>query len=89
MRPDKPSYLVEVQGKIFVRARYMLWPAEERGVFDASQSQVHVQGGAQADSQVGVLPRKWERLRLEKEKKEKNRLQNVSSQPRWGKTLRI
>ena len=29
MRPDKLSYLVEIQGKMFVRARYMLRPAEE------------------------------------------------------------
>ena len=68
MRPDKLSYLIEVQGKMFVRACYMLWPVEEGGVFDASQSQV--QGGAQADSQVGVLPRRSERLKLQKEKEE-------------------
>ena len=31
MRPDKLSYLIEVQGKMFVRARYMLRPVEEGG----------------------------------------------------------
>ena len=66
MRPDKLSYLIEVQGKMLVRSRYMLRPTEEGGVFDASQSQV--QGGAQADSQVGVSPpRRSERLGLQKE----------------------
>ena len=68
MRPDKLSYLVETQGKMFVRARYMLRPAEKGGVIDTSQSQVQVQGGAQTDYQVGVLPRRLERLKLQKGK---------------------
>ena len=46
MRPDKVFYLVDVQGKMFIRARYILRPAEERGVIEASQSQAQVQGGA-------------------------------------------
>ena len=50
----------------------MLRPAEERRVSDAFQSQVQDQGGAQADSKVGVLPWRSERLRLQNEKKEEN-----------------
>ena len=41
MRPDKLSYLIEVQGKMFVRARYMLRPVEEGGVF-SNQDQLKV-----------------------------------------------
>ena len=33
IRPDKFSYLVDVDGKVFVRARHMLRPAEKGGVF--------------------------------------------------------
>ena len=42
MRPDKHSYLIEVQGKVFVRARYMLRPVEEGRVI---LNQDQVQGG--------------------------------------------
>ena len=66
IRPDKLSYLIEIQGKMFAKARYMLQPVEEGGVSDASQCQVQVQGGAQAASQEGVLPRRSERLKLQK-----------------------
>ena len=85
MRPDKLSYLKDVQGKLFVRARYMLRPVEGGGVpdSDAFQSQVQVQGGAQADSKVGVLPRRSEK------RKKKIQLQNVPSQRRCSKTPRV
>ena len=53
MRPDRLSYLVDVDGKFYVRARHMLRPAKKGGVF---VSQVQDQGGAQADAEVGVLP---------------------------------
>ena len=68
MRPDKLSYLVDIEGKMLVRARYMLRPEEERGVLDASQ--VQVQGGAQVSAQEGVFPRRSERIKLQKEKEE-------------------
>ena len=70
IRPDKLSYLIDIEGKMFIRARYMLWPVEEGGVSDACQSQVQVQGGAQAACQEGVLPRRSERLKLQKGKEE-------------------
>ena len=67
MRPDKLSYLIDVEGKILVRARHMLRSAEKGGIFDASQ--VQVQGGAQAESEVGVFPRRSERLKAKKDQK--------------------
>ena len=39
MRPDKLSYLIEFQGKMFVRARYILRPVKEGGIF-LNQDQV-------------------------------------------------
>ena len=58
MRPDKLSYLVDVNGKIFVRSQHMSRPAKKGGVFG-----VQVQGGAQTNAEVGVLPRRSERLK--------------------------
>ena len=70
IRPDQLSYLIDIEGKMFIRARCMLRPVEEGGVSDASQCQVQVQGGAQAACQEGVFPRRSERLKLRKEKEE-------------------
>ena len=70
MRPDKLSYLVDAEGKLYVRARHMLRPAEKGGVF---VNQVQVQGGAQADPEVNEASCRSERL------KEKNLIQSKSS----------
>lgn len=67
MRPDNLSYLVDVEGKILVRARNMLRPAEKVRVFEVPQVLVH--GGAQAESEVGVLPRRSEWLKEKKDQK--------------------
>ena len=60
MQPDKLSYLIEVQGKMFVRAHYMLRPVEEGGVF---LNLDQVQGGARSDAEVKKSPRRSERLK--------------------------
>ena len=71
MRLDKLSYLIDVEGKILVRARHMFRPAKKGEVPFASQ--VHVQGRAQVESKVGVLPRRSGRL------KEKKDLKNLTA----------
>ena len=60
MRPGKLSYLIEVQGKMFVTAHYMLRPVEEGGVF---LNQDQVQGGARSDKEDKESPRRSERLK--------------------------
>ena len=60
MRPDKLSYLIEVQGKIFVRVRYMLRPVKEGGVI---LNQDQVLGGARSDVEDKESPRRSERLK--------------------------
>ena len=69
MRPDQLSYLVEVEGKLYVRAGHILRPAEKGGVFD----QVQVQGGAQAVADLNQVPRRSERL------KERNLINSIKS----------
>ena len=60
MRPDKLSYLVDVQGKMLVRARYMLQPVQGEV---SDESELQVQGGAHNSPEVGVLPRRSEHLK--------------------------
>ena len=53
VRPDKQSYLLDVEGKLLIRARFMISPLEV-GVSDQNQDQD--QGGAQ--SAANFVPRK-------------------------------
>ena len=57
IRPDKLSYLLDVEGKLLIRARFMIRPLEEGGVSDADL--VRDQGGAHSD----FVPRRSERLK--------------------------
>ena len=56
IRPDKLSYLLDVEGKLLIRARFMIKPLEEGGVSDIGE--VQDQGGAHST----FVPRRSERL---------------------------
>ena len=60
VRPDKFSYLLDVEGKLLICARFMIRPLEEGGVSDSPQ--VQDQGGAQSNSS----PRRSERSKNKK-----------------------
>ena len=62
VRPDKLSYLIDIEGKLLIHARFMIRPLEG-GVSDL-QNQVQDQGGAQ--SAEDFVPRRSERLRNQK-----------------------
>ena len=59
VRPDKLSYLLDVEGKLLIRARFMIRPMEEGGVSDIDIDQVQDQGGAQSS----FVPRRSERIK--------------------------
>ena len=66
VRPDKLSYLLDVEGNLLIRARFMIRPLEEGGVSEIDQ--IQDQGGAQSD----FTPRRSERF------KDKNSVQKCS-----------
>ena len=57
IRPDNLSYLLDVEGKLLIRARFTIRSLEEGGVSDADL--IHNQGGAQSD----FVPRRSERIK--------------------------
>ena len=62
VRPDKLSYLIDIEGKLLICARFMIRPLE--GVVSDLQNQVKDQGGAQ--SAEVFVPRRSEHLKNQK-----------------------
>ena len=62
IRPDKLSFLIDIEGKLLIRARFMIKPFE--GEVSDLQNQVQDQGGAQ--SAEDFVPRRSERLKNQK-----------------------
>ena len=60
IRPDKLSYLIDIEGKLLIRARFMIRPLEASDL----QNEVQDQGGAQ--SAEDFVPRQSERLKKQK-----------------------